>query len=65
MPKSVSRWVWVALIMGLSVVDAVQAQSRRMVTMSRQVENEQRRVVNVQYGAGRFSVCPAGAGVVY
>ncbi len=65
MPKSVSKWVWVALIMGLSVVDAVQAQSRRTVTMSRQVENEQTLDVNVQYGAGRFSVGPAEAGVLY
>ncbi len=65
MHKSVSRWVWLALIMGLSVVDAVQAQSRRTVTMSRQVENEQTLDVNVQYGAGRFSVGPAEAGVLY
>ena len=41
MRKNVSRWVWVTLVMVLSVVEAAQAQNRRTVTMSRQVENEQ------------------------
>ena len=65
MPKNVSGWVWVALVMVLSVVDAAQAQNRRTVTMSRQVENEQTLDVNVRYGAGRFSVGPAESGVLY
>jgi hypothetical protein len=65
MCKSVSRWLWVALVMGLGVADAVYGQNRRTVTMSRQVENEQSVEVNVQYGAGRFSVGPAQAGVLY
>ena len=65
MRKNVSGWVWVALVMVLSVVDAAQAQNRRTVTMSRQVENEQTLDVNVRYGAGRFSVGPAESGVLY
>ncbi len=65
MHKVVSRWVWVALIIGLSLVDAAQGQSRRTVTMSRQVEDEQSLDVNVRYGAGRFSVGPAEAGILY
>ena len=65
MGKTVSKWVWVTLVMGLSVVDAAQAQNRRTVTMSRQVEDEQELEVNVQYGAGRFSVGPAESGVLY
>ena len=65
MRKNVSRWVWVTLLMVLSVVEAAQAQNRRTVTMSRQVEDEQDLEVNVEYGAGRFSVGPAEAGVLY
>ena len=65
MSRSISRWIGVALVMGLSVVDAAHGQSRRTVTMSRQVEDEQDLEVNVEYGAGRFSVGPAGAGVLY
>ena len=65
MRKDVSTWVWVTLVLGLSVVDAAQAQNRRTVTMSRQVEDEQDLEVNVEYGAGRFSVGPAEAGVLY
>jgi len=65
MRKNVSRWVWVTLVMGLSVVEAAQAQNRRMVTMSRQVENEQDLEVTVRYGVGRFSVGPAESGVLY
>ena len=65
MHKNVSRWVGVALILGLSVVDAAQGQSRRTVTMSRQVGDEQSVEVNVTYGAGRFSVGPAESGVLY
>jgi hypothetical protein len=64
MRKRVLGWVWVALIMGLSVVDT-QGQSQRTVTMSRQVEDERSLDVNVRYGAGRFSVGPAGAGILY
>ena len=64
MRKSVTKWVWVALIIGLSVVEAAHGQTRT-VTMSRQVGNEQSVEVNVQYGAGRFSVGPAEAGVLY
>ena len=64
MRKNVSGWVWVAVVMVLSVVDAAQAQNRRTVTMSRQVENEQTLDVNVRYGAGRFSVGPAESGVL-
>ncbi len=65
MRRSVSRWVWVTLVLGLSLVDAAHGQSRRTVTMSRQVEDEQTLEVNVEYGAGRFSVGPAEAGVLY
>ena len=64
MRKRVLGWVWVALIMGLSVVDA-QGQSQRTVTMSRQVEDERSLDVNVRYGAGRFSVGPAEARILY
>ena len=63
--KRVSVGLWVAVVMGLGIVDAAHGQSRRTVTMSRQVENEQSVDVNVQYGAGRFSVGPAEAGVLY
>ena len=65
MSRSISRWIGVALVMGLSVVDAAHGQNRRTVTMSRQVEDEQYLEVNVEYGAGRFSVGPAEAGVLY
>ncbi len=59
-----SRWVWVALIMSLSVVDAALGQDRT-VTMSRQVGNERSVEVNVEYAAGRVSVGPAESGVLY
>ena len=65
MLKGISRWTGVALVLGLSVVDAAQGQNRRTVTMSRQVEDEQNLEVNVEYAAGRFSVGPAEAGVLY
>jgi len=65
MGKGVSRWVGVALVIGLSVVEAAQAQNRRTVTMSRQVEGEQVLDVHVRYGVGRFSVGPAEAGILY
>ena len=65
MRKNVSAWVWVALVMVLTAVDAAQAQNRRTVTMSRQVENEQTLDVNVRYGTGHFSVGPAESGVLY
>lgn len=65
MRKSVSPWIGVALVLGLSVVDAAQAQGRRTVTLSRQVEDEQSLKVNVEYGVGRFSVGPAEPGVLY
>ena len=65
MRKSVSTGLWVALVVSLSVAGAAHGQSRRTVTMSRQVEDEQNVDVNVQYGAGRFSVGPAQAGVLY
>ena len=65
MRRNVSRWIGVALIVGLSVVDAAHGQSRRTVTMSRQMEDEQNLEVNVEYAAGRFSVGPAEAGVLY
>lgn len=65
MRKNISKWVWVALVIGLGVVEAAHGQSRRTVTMSRQVENERSVKVHVQYGAGRFSVVPAEAGVLY
>ena len=65
MRRNVSRWIGVALVVGLSVVDAAHGQSRRTVTMSRQVEDEQTLEVNVEYAAGRFSVGPAEAGVLY
>ena len=65
MRNGVSMWVGVALIAGLGVMDAAEAQNRRTVTMSRQVENERSLDVKVQYGAGRFSVGPAEAGVLY
>jgi hypothetical protein len=51
--------------MGLSIVEAAHGQSRRTVTMARQVGDEQSLEVNVEYGAGRFSVGPAEAGVLY
>ncbi|HIF06865.1 MAG TPA: hypothetical protein EYQ64_07895 [Gemmatimonadetes bacterium] len=65
MRKSISGWVCAALIIGLGVVDGAQGQSQRTVTMSRQLENEQSLDVNVRYGAGRFSVGPAEAGLLY
>ena len=65
MGKRVSMGLWAAVVMGLGMVDAANGQSRRTVTMSRQVENERSVDVNVQYGAGRFSVGPAEAGVLY
>ena len=65
MHKRVSMGLWVAVVMALGMVDAAHGQSRRMVTMSRQVENERSVDVNVQYGAGRFSVGPAEVGVLY
>ena len=58
MRKRVSRWVWVALIMSLAVVDAASGQDRT-VTMSRQVTNERSVEVDVEYAAGRVSVGPA------
>ena len=65
MRKSVSMWLWVALVMGLGLVETAHGQSRRTVTMSRQVEDEENLDVSVEYGAGRFSVGPAEAGVLY
>ena len=65
MRKSVARWVLVALVMCLSVVDAAHGQSWRTVTMSRQMEDEQSVDVDVRYGAGRLSVGPAEPGVLY
>ena len=65
MGKRVSMGLWAAVVMGLGMVDAANGQSRRTVAMSRQVENERSVDVNVQYGAGRFSVGPAEAGVLY
>ena len=65
MRKSISRSMGLALVIGLSVAGAVHGQNRRTVTMSRQVEDEQNLDVNVEYGAGRFSVGPAEAGVLY
>ncbi len=65
MNRRISTWVWVPLVIALSVVDAAHGQSRRTVTMSRQVEDEQSLDVDVQYGAGRFSVGPAEPGVLY
>ena len=65
MHKNVSRWVGLALIVCLSVVEAAQGQSPRTVTMSRQVGDEQSIEVDVTYAAGRFSVGPAESGVLY
>ena len=65
MSRRISKWVWVPLVVALSVVDAAHGQSRRTVTMSRQVEDERSLDVEVQYGAGRFSVGPAEPGVLY
>ena len=65
MRKSMSMWLWVALLMGPSLADTAHGQSRRTVTISRQVEDEQNVDVSVEYGAGRFSVGPAEAGVLY
>ena len=64
MRKRVSRWVWVALIMSLGVVDAARGQDRT-VTMSRQVRNERSVEVDVEYAAGRVSIGPAESGVLY
>ena len=65
MRNGVSMWVGVALVAGLGVVDAAEGQNRRTVTISRQVESERSLDVKVQYVAGRFSVGPAEAGVLY
>ncbi len=65
MRKSLLRCVWVALVMGLSVANAAYGQSRKTVTLSRQVENERALEVNVRYGAGEVSVGTAESGVLY
>ena len=65
MRKNVPWWVWVALVMGLSVADVAHGQSQKTVVLSRQVENERHLDVHVRYGAGHFSVGPAEAGVLY
>ena len=65
MRNGIVRWVGVSLMMGLIAVEAVDAQSRRTVTMSRQVEDEQSVDVHVRYGAGHFSVGPAEPGILY
>ncbi len=65
MRKSMTGWMVVALVTGLSVVDEARGQNWRTVTMSRQVEDEQNVDVHVRYGAGRFSVGPAEPGVLY
>ena len=65
MCKSLLRCVWVALVMGLSIANAAYGQSRKTVTLSRQVENERDLEVNVRYGAGEVSVGTAESGVLY
>ena len=45
MRKNVARFVWVALVVGLSVADDAHGQSKT-VTLSRQVENERALDVN-------------------
>jgi len=65
MRKSISRSMGVALVIVLSAADGAYGQNRRTVTLSRQVEDEQNLEVDVEYGAGRFSVGPAEAGVLY
>ena len=35
MRKNVPWWVWVALVMGLSVADVAHGQSQKMVVLSR------------------------------
>ena len=65
MSRSLSTGMWVALILSLGAAVVVQGQDRRTVTMSRQVDDEKSMDVNVQYGAGRFSVEPAAPGVLY
>lgn len=44
---------------------SADAQDRRTVTRSRQLSGEEKLDVEVRYGAGRFSVRPAPAGVLY
>lgn len=54
-----------ALLVGVFGPVAAEAQSWRTVTMSRQTDDEQVMDVRVRYGAGRFSVGPADAGILY
>lgn len=54
-----------ALLVGVFGPTAAEAQSWRTVTMSRQTDDEQVMDVRVRYGAGRFSVGPADAGILY
>lgn len=65
MCRTLSMGMSVALVMSLGVAVVAQGQDRRTVTMSRQVENEKSIDVNVEYGAGRFSIGPAAPGVLY
>jgi hypothetical protein len=44
---------------------ALQAQNMRTITMSRQLEDDEEVSVDVEYGAGRFTVRSVGEGLLY
>lgn len=58
------RTIMVALLSALSA-PTLHAQSMRTVTTSRQLEDDEQVSVDVEYGAGRFTVRSVGEGLLY
>jgi hypothetical protein len=66
MPTSsrLARGLTAAALLALSAAPAA-AQRLRTTSSSRQLQGEQRLAVEVEYGAGRLTVAPAAAGLLY
>lgn len=56
--------ILVALLSAVAA-PALQAQNMRTVTMSRQLEDDEEVQVDVEYGAGRFTIRSVGEGLLY
>lgn len=64
MPRALTRWGLLALALA-ALPQATAGQSWRTVTMSRQASGQQELRVQVEYGAGTFTVRPAEQGLLY